>query len=390
MRWLASSLLFSLLAVALALAGRYAPGYVVLVFPPWRIELSAVAFLLLLGVLLAAILVFARLATFTLRLPQEIRTARAGREKEKQESLYQAALVAWLEGRYEDAERAGRNYGAGGDKLGLARVVAARAAHVMRAYDRRDAHLVVAEEYAPLAAYFFESEALLGTDDLSGALGILEQGLALAPKHPALQTLKLQVLLKSSQWNEALRLVEDLARTHSLEDVQARAMRRAALLGLLRREGMDKQALLAFWKDLPDRDQRDPLLARAGAEAFLRQGNPPFAARIVENALAREWHEDMARFYGSITTDNLPRQIELAEAWLKAHPRDAALLQTLAQLCAAAGLWGKSQSYLEAGLALAPNVESLLALAQLEEKSGRPNLACNHLRRALDLCRAKT
>lgn len=390
MRWLASSLLFSLLAVALALAGRYAPGYVVLVFPPWRIELSTVAFLLLLGVLLAAIFVFVRLARFTLRLPQEIRTARARREQEKQESLYQAAVGAWLEGRYEEAERCGRHYGTGGDKLGLARVVAARAAHAMRAYERRDAHLVVAKEYAPLAAYFFESEVRLGTGDLPGALGILDQALTLAPKHPAVQTLKLQALLKSSHWSAALKLVDDLTRNHSLEDVQARQMRRAALLGLLRRDGMDNQALLAFWKDLPDREQRDPLLARGGAEAFLRQGNPAFAARIVENALEREWREDMARFYGSINTDNLPRQIELAEAWLKAHPRDGGLLQTLAQLCAAAGLWGKSQSYLEAGLALAPNVESLLALAELEEKSGRPNLACNHLRRALDLCRAKS
>lgn len=386
MRWLFSFLLFSMLAVALALAGRYAPGYVVLVFPPWRVELSALTFLLLLAALLAGTLAFVRLATLTLRLPQQVREARARREREEQEALYQSAVTAWLEGRYQDAERAGERCSAGGSKLGLARVVAARAAHALRAFERRDAHLVVAKEYAPLAARYFDAEVRLDGSDVPGALSVVDQALALAPKHAALQALKLQALLKSGHWHEALRQVENLGRSRSLAPAQARQARLAALLGLLRQSGTGREALQEFWKNLPDVDQRDPLLARGGAEAFLAQGHPAFAARIVESALNKTWQEDLAHFYGAIVTDNLPRQIELAEAWLGAHPRDAGLLLSLARLCAAASLWGKAQSYLEASLALAPSVEGLLALAELEEKSGRSGAACGHLKRALELC----
>ena len=387
MRWLLSFLLFSVLAIALALAGRYAPGYVVLVFPPWRMELSSLAFVFLFVLLLGGALVFVRLATATLRLPQQVREARARREREEQEALYQSVVAAWLEGRHQEAERLGVRYPADGAKFGLARVFAARAAHAMRAFQRRDAHLAVAREYAPLAAHYFAAQAQLENGDLPGALGTLDQALALAPKHTALQTLKLQALLKSGHWLEALRLIDSLGRGGGLDADQARQMRLTALLGLLRQGGMGAQALQEFWNKLPETEQHDPLLTRGGAEAFLAQGNPVIAARIVENTLYEAWHEDLAHFYGAIATDNLPRQIELAETWLNAHPRDAGLLLSLARLCSAAGLWGKAQSYLEASLALAPDVEGLRALAELEEKSGRYSAACGHLKQALGLCR---
>ena len=48
MRWLISFLILVVMAVGLAIAGRYDPGYVVLVYPPWRIEISFIAFILLL------------------------------------------------------------------------------------------------------------------------------------------------------------------------------------------------------------------------------------------------------------------------------------------------------------------------------------------------------
>ncbi len=389
MRWLLSFLLFAVLAVALALAGRYAPGYVVLVFPPWRVELSSLAFVFLLAALLGATLMFMRVAATTLHLPRLVREARARREHEEQLALYHAILAAWLEGRHQEAERLGARYHADDATLGLARLLAARAAHAMRAFPRRDTHLAVAKEYAPLAAHYFAAQLSLESGDVPGALAALDQALALAPKASALQALRVQALLKSGQWHEALGLVDALKRGGGLDADQARQMRLSALLGLLRQNAMGHQALQNFWSQLPDAERQDPLLARAGAETFLALGQPAFAARIVENALNTAWHENLVRFYGTIASDNLPRQIEVAEAWLGIHARDAGLLLSLARLCAAAGLWGKAQSYLEASLALAPDAEGLRALAQLEEKSGRHAAACEHLKQALKLCLRK-
>jgi HemY protein len=60
---------------------------------------------------------------------------------------------------------------------------------------------------------------------------------------------------------------------------------------------------------------------------------------------------------------------------------------SLADLCAHEKLWGKAQSYAEASLAVAPNVDAHLALAALKEQTGQMGEACRHLKQALELCR---
>ena len=83
------------------------------------------------------------------------------------------------------------------------------------------------------------------------------------------------------------------------------------------------------------------------------------------------------------------RQIEQAEKWLHAQPRDAQLLLTLAQLCSVQQLWGKAQSYLEASLAIAASAEGHIRMAELKTQSGQPGEACRHYQKALALCRAE-
>ena len=80
MRWLISILIVAILAVALAMAGRYDPGYVVLVYPPWRLEISFISFVLLLLGLVVGATMLLRLANLTLNLPRIVREQRERRE----------------------------------------------------------------------------------------------------------------------------------------------------------------------------------------------------------------------------------------------------------------------------------------------------------------------
>ena len=57
--------------------------------------------------------------------------------------------------------------------------------------------------------------------------------------------------------------------------------------------------------------------------------------------------------------------------WLRDRARDARLLLALGRLCAAAGLWGKAQHYVEASLSFGPTRESHLELARLLERLDR-------------------
>ena len=157
----------------------------------------------------------------------------------------------------------------------------------------------------------------------------------------------------------------------------------------LKRRAEDDRGLLEYWKKVPADFKADPWVARAAARAFMQRGGHDTALDVLEAALNHEWREDLVALYGEVRGSNPARQIEQAEKWLHAQPRDAQLLLTLAQLCSVQQLWGKAQSYLEASLAIAPSADGHIRMAELKTQSGQPGEACKHYQKALALCRAQ-
>src|SRR5512143_3435796 len=156
MRWLISLLIVSVLAIALAMAGRYDPGYVVLVYPPWRMEISFISFVLMLVALVVSGVVLLRLAVLTLNLPSIVRAQRERRAARRRDENFVGGLRAYAEYRYQDAEASLGQWQGDEPRLGLARVLAARAAQEMRALPQRERHVQEAVEHgAELAARLF-------------------------------------------------------------------------------------------------------------------------------------------------------------------------------------------------------------------------------------------
>lgn len=388
MRWLISFLIVAILAVALAMAGRYDPGYVVLVYPPWRLEISFISFILLLLGLVVGATMLLRLANLTLNLPRIVREQRERREAKKRDANFVGGLRAYAEYRYQDAETSLGNWHGDEERIGLARVLAARAAQEIRALERRGRHLDEAAAHgAELAARLFEAEAWLKAKDAPHALGALDAARALAPQHTTLLRLDLRARQLTGQWDEVQKLLDQLDRSNALEPVYAGQMRRICYTENLKRRADDDRALLEYWRKIPADFKVDAQVARAAAEAFMRKGGDDTALGVLEAALAHEWREDLLQLYGHVRGSSAKRQIEQAEKWLHAQPRDAQLLLTLAELCSVQELWGKAQSYLEASLAIAPSAEAHIRLAELKEKTGLISEACANYRKALALCR---
>src|ERR1700690_4187042 len=132
MRWLLTLLILAIAAVGLALAGRYDPGYAVLVFPPWRIELSFITLVILLALLGLLAYWLTRLTVTTLKLPESVRAHREKIRREQACLELENALQAYLEGRNQDAEKLAAGYSGNDKQTGLARVIAARAAQEIR------------------------------------------------------------------------------------------------------------------------------------------------------------------------------------------------------------------------------------------------------------------
>lgn len=388
MRWLISLLIVALLAVALAMAGRYDPGYVVLVYPPWRMEISFISFVLVLVAMVVSGVLLLRLAALTLNLPGIVRGQRERRAARRRDENFVGGLKAYAEYRYQDAEASLGQWQGDEPRLGLARVLAARAAQEMRALPQCERHLQAAAEHgAELAAQLFEAEARLDAKDAAAALVAISRAKEIAPQHTALLRLELRARQMTGQWDEVERLLDALQRSNALEPGVAAQMRRMAYAENLKRRADDERGLADYWKKVPADFKANPWVARAAARAFMQRGRHDTALDVLEAALSHAWHEELVALYGEARGSNPTRQIEQAEKWLHAQPRDAQLLLTLAQLCSAQQLWGKAQSYLEASLAIAASAEGHIRMAELKSQSGQPGEACRHYQKALALCR---
>ncbi len=390
MRWLISLLIVGVLAVGLAMAGRYDPGYVVLVYPPWRMEISFISFALAVTGLVIGGVVLLRIAALTLGLPASVRAQREHRAAKKRDENFVGGLKAYVEYRYQDATQSLGQWQGDDARVGLARVLAARAAQEMRAVAQRERFIQDATAHgAELAAQLFEAEACLDAKDATAALVAINRAKDIAPKHTALLRLELKARQMTGQWDEAERLLDALARSNALEAGVATQNRRITYAENLKRRAEDDRGLLEYWKKIPADFKADSWVARAAVRAFMQRGGHDTALDVLESALNREWNEDLVALYGELRGSNPTRQIEQAEKWLRAQPRDAQLLLTLAQLCSVQQLWGKAQSYLEASLAISASAEGHIRMAELKTQSGQSSEACQHYQKALALCRAQ-
>lgn len=373
-------------AVALPLLTTNGNGYVLLVQPPYRIELSTSLFLLLVVFAFFILHSLLRLTSYTLQLPSKVQAyKRERRDREAMAALVES-LTALAEGRYAKAEKAAAQALDCGAEPIIATLVAARAAHKLKNFERRDFYLAEAARLAPqaeTARLLCQSELLLDQRRFSHALETVQQLEKSEARHlPALQ-LELKARRQLLDWENVLALINQLERRDGIEPILAQQWKLQAHLELLARQA-DLEMLTAYWQKVPEADQLDSRIALAAARHFMQAGDSATAAEIIEKSLTRQWDAALAEYYGECAGRDPLKQLEQAEFWLKEHHHDAGLLLSLGRLCMRAELWGKAQSYLEASLSVEDNSAAHLALAQIMERLGRQEDANRHYRLSLE------
>ncbi len=374
------------LAVGLSLAAHLNDGYAILVFPPYRAELS-LNLAILLGVAAFTLgYLLLRLVAHTLRLPLYVRAFRVRRRSEKGQAAMLAALQALFEGRYARAEKAaGKAY-----KLGQAQalnaLIAARAAGEMGEIERRDQWLARADSQdtkARGARLAVQASLLLDDRRYDDALAVLRELSASEPKRISTQRMLMKAHRRLGHWDEVRRLAAALGKRGALPEVAATQLRITAQIEALRQQAGDAAGLAACWQHTDDK--HDARVARTAAQLFIASGDCRRAHEILAQALEAEWNEELILLYAECLGADVLAQIERAENWLKSRPRDRALLLTLGRLCLAQELWGKAQSYLEASLSEEPSRSAHVALAQLYDRLGKPEDANRHYRASVDV-----
>lgn len=379
----------AVLAVAITMVARHNTGYVLLTLASWRLELSLNFFIVLLIAGFIAGYALVRFMLATLDLPRQVREYRAARHREAARARLVEALHEYFAGRYSRAEKAAAEALESGEQADLCAVIAARAAHELRAYQRRDGYLSRAAEAAAgdqAARIVTQAELLLDERRHHEALALLTR---LPRRHTAALRLEMRAQQQARNWEQVAELAEVLRRRNVFDAAQAAQVRRYALAENLKRKALDSRALEEAWDRVPAADRAERRIAAAAAQCFIALGGCDKAHRIIEQALEAEWDSELVALYAECEGGDAVKRIERAESWLKQHPGDAALLLTLGRLCAQRELWGKAQSYLDASLAIEPTYSAHLASARLQEKLGNADAAWRHYRESLDLALAQ-
>lgn len=373
------------LAVGLTVAARYSSGYVLVVLPPWRAELSVN---LLVLIAIAGYLLFYLVTRFVanaIRMPEQVREFRETRRRERGRRALNDAIGALFVGRFARAEKSSVEALELGESPTLAAVVAARAAHELKAYDKRDQYFARASrEESPDTdlVRVAQAELLAEQQRFDEALASLE---GVRHRHPAVMRLELKLQQRLGNWDRVLQLASSLGKRGVFDALRVHQISRNAHIENLRRRTLDAAGLTEYWQKMPSEERTDTRIASVAAQAFMALGGCTEAHQIIENSLEAGWDSGLVALYGECPGQDARRQIELAEKWLPGHPDDAILLLTLGRLCARQELWGKAESYLEASLSVEQSYSAHLALAQLKERRGMHQAAAEHYRKGLEL-----
>jgi HemY protein len=374
------------LAVAVAVGAGYNDGYVLLVFPPWRAEISLNLFIVALLALFFALYAVTRAVAVTLGLPKRVREYRAQRQRESAGLVFQDAVRLLFEGRFGQAlKKASEAHGAG-TAPGLSALIAARAAQRMREPAKQQYWLEHAKTDDPrteAATLMLDAEMANEARRFDVALAALEKLQAKQGRHIAALRLELRARQGMGDWDGVLKLARQLVKRDALPVEVVREIRTQAHLGNIAKCVADQGKLTTYLRSVPE-EERGRRVVLAAARALVVLGAEAETQKLTEAVLDavknEEWQPELVAIYGRLTNSEQTARIAKAEAWLRQHPDDARLLKALGRMCVRQRLWGKAQSYLEASLSVEPSQQGHLELARLFDQLGRAEEANKHYR----------
>lgn len=358
-------------SVLIGIAAMGHPGFLVIVYEPWTIEVPlwfAFVVLLLGFFLFYIVLDFIDWLQFSgYRLKNWFRY----RKEHKLYTKTHNGLIALIEGRYSQAETL-LIAGAEQSQEPLINFLsAAKAAHKQRAYDRRDAYIQKAYNVAPharIAVGLIRAELQVEQDQLEQAVVTLDNLRELAPRHPEVLRLLEKVYVRLGDWKSLLNLLPSLQKAKILTAEQVDQFEKNIYCERLQ-QTKEQSEIEALWNNIPKKNKKNPEVVLAYVLQLQRFPNTTQTIEdLIRKILKTKWHGGLVRVYGTLAFPDIRRQLVIGAAWQKMYGVHAELLLTLGRLCIKAQLWGKARDYFERSLALAPDPETFLEYGRLLER----------------------
>jgi HemY protein len=381
---------FGVAVVLAVLVGAFAAhflladrGYVLVNFRGYVVEMSVPGLVLVMA--LAYVLVRALVAVA--QAPRRWRAAREQSRLARRDSDLTAGLTQLIEGNWARSERL-LTHGLKHADAPLANyLLAAHAAQLQGAADRRDQWLELAQGVSAegaTSAQLTRAQLQLQAGEPAAAVATLQALTAENVEQPAAVALLARAYRALDDRAQLLTLLPRLTRA-SLPPAERDELATLAVQGELARADLTAERLAEVSRMLPGELRAAPGVIAERARALARLERSDEAERELKAALKRDWHPALLHAYGEVRGADPAKQLKQAETWLKTHPDDVALLLAAARLAMANDLPGKARSYLEASLALAPLPDAYALYGRLLTQLGEDDQALTAFRAGLGL-----
>ncbi len=357
------------------------PGYVVINFRGYVIEMNVPVMLLLIATLFVSIWLLRKIITAPRRIGEaagRYRSARSGQKMTR-------GMIAVAEGNFARGERMLARAASTSDSPLFNYLQAARAAHLQGTDERRDEWLRLAYQEVPEAAnavLLTQAEFQLDRGQHEQALATLRRLDENSKGHGHALGLMGRLYYQLEDWKM---LGELLPRINKHAQVKPETLtlwtirvHREAL-----RAAADAEVLAEAWKAVPRAHKKDISLLEAWFSALMRTGQQERAEKELAAAIKSEWRGPLVRLYGVVEGPDASKQLKRAEGWLAAHSEDPDLLLAAARLCLRNELWGKARSYLETVISLRPTPEAYQEYGALLNQMGETDAAADAFRDGL-------
>lgn len=384
MRWIVWILLILSAAVGLALVMRFNHGNVAILWPPYRVEFS-VNFAVLVALFAFGVFHVTMVAIGkAVDLPARVREYRQRRLREVARTALRDSVLALFEGRFGRAERLAQSAREDEMLAGPAALVAARAAHRMREFERRDRWLALAAEDkgSANAELMTAAELALEEQDAARAIAAIERLHGKGLRHIHALRVALRAYELSEDWASVLHVLRLLEKRDALPDAAIRGLKVRACRAMFARRAGDVGAVRDLWSSLRPAERALPEAAEAAAAAFAECGLHEQSRRLIDEAMQVEISPILLPVFVNLVAIPTRERIQQAENWRRLHGDDADLLLALGRLCMAESIWGKAEEYLNRSIAVRDAAPAHLALAELGEAIGRQDMATVHYRAA--------
>ena len=381
---------FGLIVIAALVASAFAahfllqdPGYVVISFRGYLVEMSVPVLVALVLFLLILIWMILKLIRAPRKLGEAAGRYRSGRSGQR----LTRGMIEIAEGNFARGERLLARTAHRSDAPLLNYLQAARAAHLLGHDDRRDNWLRQAYEHTPEAenaVLLTQAELQLDQEQYEQALATLRKLEENTPNHARALVLLGRLYYRLEDWSHLGELLPKLKK-HARMDPETLADWTLRVHSEKLQQAADGNTVEIAWQAIPRADRKNEALREIYFASLIRTGLHEKAEKELVQDLKRNWRGPLVKLYGLTEGPDTTRQLKRAESWLRTRGEDADLLLASARLCLRAELWGKARSYLETVIGIRPSPEVFKVYGRLLSQLGDTEAAADAFREGLNL-----